>query len=661
MKQRGPGATRSLPPLLLCILSSICALPHHALGGPDMPAPTRTLHPLDLTDVKIDDAFWGPRLETNRRVTIPHIYRMCRETGRIDALKLQWKPGQGNPPHIFWDSDVAKWVEAASYAVGTRSDPQIRKMLDEVVGLFAAAQQPDGYLNSHFAVTEQDKRWTNLRDRHELYCAGHLIEAAVAHHAATGDRTLLDVVCRYADYIDSVFGPGKRTGYPGHEEIELALVKLYRATGEERYLELCRYFIDERGKQPHFFDQEAKARGEDPARFRHGRYEYNQSHLPVREQTEALGHAVRAMYLYSGMADLAAEIGDAELLDACRRLWDSTTLRKMYITGGIGSRGQGESLGADYELPNEVAYAETCAAIGLVFFAQRMIQIEPDGRYADVMERALYNGTLSGVSLEGTRFFYVNPLESAGRHHRQEFFSCSCCPPNIARLLASLGAYAYSAGDDALYVHLYIGGEGKAELDGQSVSLTQRTRYPWDGDVEITVGLDEPSAFALMLRIPGWCSRHKLKINGKTASARISKGYAAINREWADGDRVELALDMPIERVSAHPLVLDNAGRVALQRGPVVYCLEQCDHSVDVRSILLSDTAKLTTRFDRELLGGVMVIEGSGLAPALTGWQTQSYRSTNATRTKRVAIKAIPYCVWDNRDPGPMTVWIPSA
>jgi len=607
-----------------------------------MSAPTGKLEPFELSSVKIESGFWGPR----------------QETGRLDALRLQWKPGQGNPPHIFWDSDIAKWAEAASYALATHPEPQLAEMLDEVVGLLAAAQQPDGYLNSHYTVVEQDKRWTNLRDRHELYCAGHLMEAAVAHYQATGSRALLDVMCRYADYIDSVFGPGKRTGYPGHEEIELALIKLYRATGERRYLDLCRCFIDERGKQPHFYDEEAKARGDDPKSYRHASYAYNQSHLPVREQSEAVGHAVRATYLYSGMADLAAEVGDQKLLDACKRLWESTTARKMYITGGVGAQRAGESLGPDYVLPNEVAYAETCAAIGLVFFAHRMVQLEPDGRYADIMERALYNGALSGVSLEGTKFFYVNPLESAGGHHREQFFSCSCCPPNIARLIASLGRYIYSTADGAVYVHLYVAGQGNTELAGRQVTIAQQTDYPWDGEVEITVGVQEPTSFALVLRIPGWCTKHRLKVNGRATSARVVKGYATIKRQWRDGDRVELTLEMPVERVVAHPRVLDDAGRVALQRGPMVYCIEQCDHSVDVRSILLPDKAKLTARFDGKLLGGVTVIEGSGLTPALTGWQGQAYRPARAAKMKTVAIKAIPYCLWDNRDAGAMAVWV---
>ena len=622
---------------------------------------TRKLRPFALKDVVIADAFWAPRLETNREVTIPHEYEQCKQTGRIDAFRLNWKKGDENPPHIFWDSDVAKWIEAASYSLATHPDPKLGKLLDEVIDLIARAQQPDGYLNVHFTVVEPEKRWANLRDWHELYCAGHLMEAAVAHFQATGKRSLLDVMCRYADTIDSVFGPqrGKRKGYPGHEEIELGLVKLYHATGEERYLRLSKFFVDARGTQPHYYDQEAKARGDEPKSYWARDYSYNQSHLPVREQDEAAGHSVRAMYLYSGMADVAAETGDEELLAACRRLWDSTTLRKMYLTGGVGSAHSGEKFTADHDLPNATAYAETCAAIGLVFFAHRMLQVEADGRYADVMERALYNGVLSGVSLDGKGFFYVNPLASAGGHHRQAWFGCACCPPNIARLLASLGLYVYSAADDGIYVHLYVAGRGQTEVGGQRVVVTQATDYPRRGDVKLTLGLDEPATFGLMLRIPGWCGKHLIRINGERVAHRASRGYARLSRRWENGDRIELSLEMPIERIVAHPSVADDAGKVALQRGPVVYCLEQCDHAADVRSIALPDAAKLTARFDKSLLGGTVVIEGTGLAVSAAGWDHHLYRPARDARTRRARIRAIPYCLWDNREPGPMTVWMP--
>ena len=643
-----------------------------------MPKPSRQLRPLALADVKIADTFWAPRQETNRTAGIRHQYKQLKETGRLDSLKLGWKPGQDNPPHHFWDSDIAKWIEAAGYSLATHPDPELQKLVDDTAALVASAQQADGYLNVHFTVVEPEKRWSNLRDAHELYCAGHLMEGAVAHFQATGNRVLLDALCRYADHIGRTFGPerGKKKGYPGHEEIELALIKLYHATGNERYLKLSKYFIDQRGQQPHYYDEEAVARGDDPKKYWARNYEYLQAHKPVREQDEAVGHSVRAMYLYSGMADVAAETGDEALLAACKKLWASTAERKMFLTGGVGSSHWGEKFTGDYELPNEAAYAETCAAIGLVFFAHRMLQIEADAKYADAMEQALYNGVISGVDLAGTKFFYVNPLASNGGHHRQEWFGCACCPPNIARLVASLGSYIYSAAPDGLYVHLYVAGEGAAEVGGQRVTLRQETAYPWNGDVKLTVGIQQPSKFDLFLRIPGWCRKHTLRVDGKAVGHRIVKGYARISRTWANGDRVELSLAMPIERVAAHPRVAQDAGKVALRRGPLVYCLEQCDNAAPVRSILLPDKAKLTARFDRvgaalcgcpgrprraAPTGGVVVIEGQGLAPTQGGWKGKLYRPAAALSLRPARFRAIPYCLWDNREAGAMTVWLPRA
>ena len=624
-----------------------------------MPCPSWRLRPFDLANVKITDGLWAQRQKVNSEVTIPYEYKQCKATGRLDAFKLDWKPGQPNPPHIFWDSDVAKWLEAACYALTTHPNRKTERMVEEVASLIVGAQQPDGYLNVHFTVVEPETRWANLRDWHELYCAGHLMEAAVAHEQATGKRELLDALARYADCIDSVFGKRKRTGYPGHEEIELALVKLYHATGNGRHLKLSKYFIDERGKFPHLYDKEARARGEGPAAYRFGQYDYNQSHLPVREQTEAVGHSVRAMYLYAGMADIAAETGDEALMKACEHLWESTTARKMYVTGGVGSSHTGERFTTDYDLPNATAYAETCAGIGLVFFAHRMLQITGDAKYADAIERALYNGVLSGVSLSGDRFFYVNPLESSGDHHRQEWFGCACCPPNIARLIASLGTYVYSAAPKAVYVHLYAASQGQAEIAGQEVTLTQETDYPWHGVVKLRVNVAKPCTFTLMLRIPGWCRWHKLTINGEETDVPVTKGYAKVGRRWSDGDEVTLTLAMWEELVAAHPRVSAAAGQVALQRGPIVYCLEQCDHSEDVRSILLpTDDLELTSRFDSGLIGGAVVVQATALAPSSTGWGNRLYRPSYEAKTKRVKIKAIPYCLWDNREPGPMTVWM---
>jgi DUF1680 family protein len=617
------------------------------------------LTPVPFTQVHVEDDFWSPRLEANREGSIPAVYQQLKQTGRIDAFRLDWKPGAEPVPHVFWDSDVAKWLEGACYEVMRQPDPALTALIDEVASLIASAQQPDGYLNVHFTVVEPEKRWTNLRDWHELYCAGHLMEAAVAHHQATGSSVLLDALRRYADYIGSVFGPepGKRRGYPGHEEIELALVKLYRLTGEERYLRLGGYFVEERGRQPHYFTAEAAARGETGPPW--ASYDYYQAHVSPREQTEAVGHAVRATYLYCAMADLAAESGDRGLLAACERLWESAAQRKMYITGGIGSERHGERFSGDYDLPNLTAYAETCAAIGLVFFSHRMLQFAGDGRYADVLERALYNGMLSGVSLDGARFFYENPLESRGAHHRQEWYDCACCPSNVVRAIASLGRYAYSTALDGLFVHLYLGSRAEVTLpSGLPVTIRQETRYPWEEGVQLTVTPAEAAEFALRLRIPSWCRGWSLTVNGTAVVPPVTRGYAGVTRTWQTGDVVTLDLAMPVERVQAHPSVTQDVGRVALQRGPLVYCLEGVDHDESVRSLLLPRRAPLSARFDPSLLGGVVVIEGETAAPPRRPWKSKLY-APSAARRRRVPLFAIPYYTWDNREPGEMVVWLP--
>jgi DUF1680 family protein len=622
----------------------------------------RKYTPLPLTAVSVEDEFWAPRMCTNRERTIPLEYQQCRDTGRIDAFRLQWKPGQGPAPHVFWDSDVAKWIEAASYSLATHPDSRLEALLDEVIALIASAQQADGYLNTHFTVVEPGKRWTNLRDCHELYCAGHLIEAAVAHFQATGKRTLLDAVCRYADHIDRVFGPqpGQKRGYPGHEEIELALVKLYHATGEVRYLELSRYFVDERGRRPHYFDLEAEARGEDPQRFWAKTYAYMQAHVPVREQHEVVGHAVRAMYLYAALADLAGETGDRSLVSTCERLWRHLCTRNMYVTGGIGPSGHIEGFTADYDLPNETAYAETCAAVGLVFWNHRMLQLECDARYADVMERALYNGVLSGVSLDGERFFYENPLASLGNHHRQPWFDCACCPPNLARLLASLGQYLYAQNEMEIAVHLYVRGTGRFQVGGQRVMLRQETRCPWEGLVTIHLEMDRPATFGLRLRIPGWCRAARLSVNGEPVEVklRLERGYVRLERSWRPADRVQLELAMPIEQVYAHPDVRQDVGSVALQRGPLVYCLEEVDHGIPLQRIVLPRDTQLSSHFDASLLGGVAVITGPALAADTSDWSNILYRG-QGPELKPCLLTAIPYYAWDNRRPGQMRVWLP--
>lgn len=645
--------------------STLLALPASAAAPP--PGAQR-LTPVPFTRVRIDDAFWAPRRLTNQRVSVPHQYEMCRKTGRIDAWRLQWKPGMEPVPHIFWDSDVAKWIESASYHLAEQRDPLVEAEIDEVVDLMAKAQRPDGYLNSHFIQVEPELRFKNLGHWHELYCAGHLMEAAVAYRQATGKRRMLDVVLRYARLIDATFGPGKRDGTSGHPEIELALVKLYRATGERRWLDLALFFLNERGRKPSVFEREMEGLTPEQAATHRAFFvkpdgsfntEYSQDQLPVREQTLPVGHAVRAMYLYSGMTDVGAETGDRSLLEACRRLWTSLTARRMYLTGGIGPSGHNEGFTGDYDLPNDTAYCETCASVGLVLWAHRLLQVERDGRYADVMERALYNGALDGIALDGRHFFYSNPLESRGSHHRQEWFGCACCPGNISRLLASLGGYVYSESPDGVFVHLYAKGEATLDLDGRRVVLRQDTRYPWQGRVTLSVEPQRPSRFALSLRIPGWARADevRLALNGRRLGTAPSAGYVTIRRTWAKGDSVLLDLPMPVERLHAHPAVRADAGRVALQRGPLVYCLEGADNPFPLDRVVLPAAATLTARHESGLLGGVTVIDGTADLLEQTDWSDVLYRGTPAGR-RVVGIRAIPYYAWDHRAPGEMRVWL---
>ncbi len=620
-----------------------------------------TWTPISWKAVTIDDQFWTPRIQVNRENTLPRVFSFCKETGRIDALRLDWKPGMEPVPHIFWDSDVAKWIEAASYCLATHYDPAMDAQVDEVVRLIVEAQQHDGYLNSYFTTVEPEKRWANLRDWHELYCAGHLIEAAVAHFQATGKRVLLDVMCRYADYIDTVFGttPGKKRGYPGHEEIELALVKLYRVTGEKRYLHLSQYFVDERGRQPHYFDEEARLRGDDPREYYHKTHEYSQSHLPVREQHKVVGHAVRAMYLYSAIADLARELHDQSLFDVDQRLWNDLCATRMYITGGLGSSSHNEGFTTDYDLPNETAYAETCAAIGFVFWNHRMLQLDCDTRYADMLEHALYNGVLSGVSLDGRKFFYENPLASMGEYRRQKWFKVACCPPNLARLLASLGQYIYAVNDTELAVHLYIQSTAQATLGGSGVTIRQETTYPWNNTITLRLGVDKPARFGLRLRIPGWCQDAQIRVNGEVfdSASHLERGYVRVERVWQTDDRIELELAMQIERVYANPKIRWDAGCVALQRGPLVYCLEGADNTVPLHRIVVPRTAELTSQFEPDVLGGVTVVRGKVLIEEEDGWMGRLYR-WQPPSSQPCAITAIPYYAWDNREPGEMRVWL---
>lgn len=616
----------------LMVLAAICG---GAVGAES--AQPRRLTIVPFTQVHAEDTFWAVRIKTNRERSIPHNLKWCEDTGRISNFAKAAGLMEGKFEGIYFnDSDVYKVLEGASYALAQQFDADLASQVDRIIGLIAAAQRPDGYLNTYYTLTNLNDRWTDLPVKHELYCAGHLFEAAVAHYRATGKRTFLDVAIKLADHIDSIFGEGKRYGVPGHEEIELALVKLYEVTGEKRYFDLAKFFIDERGNTTH--------------RPSYG--PYCQDHLPVRQQSEIVGHAVRAMYLYSGVADVAAYTGDPELIAAMDRIWKDVTLRKMYITGGIGARHEGEAFGEPYELPNESAYCETCAAIGLVFWAYRLGLMHGDAQYADVLERALYNGVLSGVALDGEHFFYVNPLASGGNHHRQPFFGCACCPTNVVRLIPSVPGYVYAVRPPTgekpaeLFVNLYLGSTAEVELEEDNVvKVTQETRYPWEGRIVLTVTPELEREWSLRLRVPGWCREARLAVNSEGPTpvdlTKLDRGYHLIRRVWKKGDKVTLDLAMPVERIEAHPKVVADRGRVAIQRGPLVYCLETVDNGFDVRTAILAKDPQFETEFRPDLLGGIVVIR--------------------ATAADGRRLTAVPYHLWDHRDPGPMVVWIRQA
>ncbi|TCL70017.1 hypothetical protein EDC14_10106 [Hydrogenispora ethanolica] len=635
------------------------------------------LHTIPLKAVTVRDHFWTERIALLAREVIPYQWDALNDniagaepSHAVENLRIAAGKSDGRfQGMVFQDSDVAKWIEAASYSLIAHPNPGLEAVIDELVELIAAAQQSDGYLNTYYTVAEPDQRWKNFSFGHELYSAGHLAEAAVAYYQATGKRKLLDRVCRAIDYIDSVIGPeaSKLKAYCGHPEIELALVKLYRATGEQRYLRLCQYFVDERGQQPCFLEAEpAFGNGTPDPWFA---ADYHQAHAPVREQQAADGHAVRAMYLYAGMADLALETGDPGLIAALRRLWENVTGRRMYITGAIGSQAHGERFTFDYDLPNDTAYAETCAAIGLIFWAGRMLLLEPDRRYADVLERALYNGVLSGISLDGRKYFYVNPLEvqpeAAARRYdlrhvrpeRQQWFGCACCPPNIARLVTSLGQYLYSLDDQTLYVHLYVGSQIRVALNGTPVGLELRTRYPWEEQAVLEVEPEQPAEFAIALRIPGWCRHFEIRLNGQPLeNPPLEKGYLKLSRRWTRGDRIELRLAMPVELIRAHPRVREDAGKVAIQRGPIVYCLEEVDNGGRLWDVALPEGAQLSCEFSEEL-GGMVAITGQALRSDTEHWGEALYRPAGGG-SQAAPIRAVPYCLWGNRRPGEMTVWI---
>ncbi len=588
--------------------------------------PLKMIEQINFSHVKINDNFWSPRLSKHVSATLPVcIDQIENQTGRIHNFENAAK-GEGEHSGIFFDdSDVYKALEGMAYSLINNPDPELEKKADEWIDKFAAAQQPDGYINTFYTLTGLDKRWTNM-DKHEMYCAGHMIEAGVAYYQATGKRKLLDVCIRMADHMMSQFGPGKRHWVPGHEEIELALVKLYQTTQEQKYLDFAYWLLEERGHGHGTMGDEGKW---DPV--------YYQDIVPVRRLTDISGHAVRCMYLYCGMADVAALKNDTGYIAAIDRLWDDVVHRNMYITGGIGSSRDNEGFTEDYDLPNLDAYCETCASVGMVLWNQRMNQLTGDSKYIDILERSLYNGALAGISLGGDRFFYVNPLESKGDHHRQEWYGCACCPSQLSRFLPSIGNYIYASSDDALWVNLYIGNTGQIRIGETDILLTQETDYPWDGSVKLTISTSQPLEKEIRLRIPNWCKTYDLSINGKRINVSEKKGYAVI-KDWKSQDVIALDMDMPVEIVAADPHVKENFGKRAIQRGPLVYCMEEIDNPEYFDQIQLSPSTTFQTAFVSDILNGIKTIKTNGRAQSAT---------------------FIPYYAWDNRKAGKMRVWIP--
>lgn len=630
--------------------------------------------PVNFSDVKLEGKFWHERLETVLTRTIPSQHKKLEEYTILDSIKLPQPPpplrfprhGNGFTVQVFWDSDVGKWIEAASYALSHRRDAEVEAKIEAIVDDFEKAQAPDGYLNCWYLGREPDKRWTNLRDNHEMYNAGHLLEGAIAYFQATGRRRWLDIMERYVDHMAATFGtgPGQKRGYDGHEEIELALMKLYYLTGDKKRLDFAAYLINERGNpNPHYFDIEREERegGDSKQRYVFSNYEYSQSHKPVRDQDKVVGHAVRAMYLYTAMADLAAETNDPALKRACEVLWDDVMETKMYVTAGLGPSAHNEGFTHDFDLPNQTAYAETCASVALIFWAQRMLHLDLDGKYGDILELAMFNGALSGLSRDGEHYFYANPLESDGTPTRWDWHTCPCCTMNVSRLVASVGGYFLSTADDGVAFHLYGGIASDVTIGGTKVSLREVSTYPWSGDIKINVDPETPKAFDIKLRIPGWAQGAKVSFNGEAVDVSKSEnGYLTIHRTWSKGDTISLDLPMPPVRLYAHPGVIMDAGRVALKRGPLVYCVEEIDNPGGrVQRLKLPRNAELRAETRTDLFDGIVTLKADALAIKEGDW-TSLYRTTPPA-DERTTLTAVPYYAWANRGQGSMVVWVPEV
>lgn len=617
--------------------------------------------PVPFTSVKVTDAFWGQRLKASREVTIPLAFSKCEETGRYENFVKAAHPDSTYKVegYSFDDTDVYKTIEGASYSMQTYPDKKLDRYIDSVLTIVAAAQEPDGYLYTARTMNPQhphewagSERWEKVEDlSHEFYNLGHMVEGAVAHYQATGKKTFLNVAIRYADCVKKAIGdkPGQLVRVPGHQIAEMALCKLYLVTGQKKYLDLAKFFLDKRG---HTERRDA----------------YSQAHKPVLEQDEAVGHAVRAAYMYSGMADVAALTGDTGYVHAIDRIWENVVSKKLYITGGIGATNMGEAFGENYELPNLTAYCETCAAIGNVYWNYRLFLLHGESKYYDVLERTLYNGLISGVSLEGNGFFYPNPLASTGRHQRKPWFGCACCPSNISRFIPSLPGYIYAVHDRDVYVNLFMSNASDLKVGGKRLTLTQSTGYPWNGDIRLEVAPKGKQDFTLKIRVPGWVRGevlpsdlytfidgkqlgYSVKVNGEPVESRLDKGYFSIDRLWKKGDVVEVHFDMEPRMVKAHEQVEADRGRVAVERGPVVYCAEWPDNSFGVMSVLMNRKPEFTVEHESDLLYGIDQIKANA--------QALSYDPDGRLNVKPVTLTLIPYYAWAHRGQGEMTVWLP--
>ncbi len=601
---------------------------------------------LPPTSMTLNGGMWSQRQAINRQISLRHGYNMLESAGNFHDLRLAAGLIEGTyRGPLFMDSDLYKWLEAVAWEIANNPDDELQRMMDETVELIEAAQTPEGYLNSFYQVAEPQRRWVNLKDGHELYCFGHLAHAAVAHHRVTGSDRLLNVAKRFADYIGSVFGPGKRPVTDGHPESEMALIELYRETGERRFLDLALFILEQRGQNLLGANQNAG---------------YYQDRVPIKQSTIVEGHAVRALYLASGVTDAYIETGDQAWLNSVHAQWHDFTSGKMFITGGAGSRHDGESFGQAYELPNDRCYCETCAAIASVLWNWRMLLTTGEGRFADLIERTLYNGFLSGVSLDGRGFFYVNPLMSRGGYTRPEWHGCACCPPNVMRMLSSITHYFATADDSGLQIHQYAPGK----LKSGKIGLRIETDFPWQGVVKFTVNESPAEAWALKLRVPAWSDFTTLRINGQAIDLpSVNQGYVTIDRTWNPGDSLEICFAISPRLTEAHPRIDPTRGSLTIERGPLVYCLEQIDSTANIADVEIDPAAPLQTEWQPDVMGGTMFVKVGGYAVDTSDWGDTLYRTSGKQEVKKqpVQLTAVPYQLWSNRDSGAMRVWIPKS